>query len=579
MERREAPMGRLTDRAAFETYAANAQRRWEALWEDRSWVISVGISGCSIAKGAEQTFQHLALLLADGHIPTVLRRVGCMGLCFAEPLVEVKRPGEPPVLYGWVTTDRVPEFVDTLRRGELPTEGVLGVRAFEEWQGIAPLQQHPFLRHQRRLLLEHAGVIDPESIDDYIATGGYRALLKALFEMTPEEVVDEVKRSNLRGRGGAGFPTGIKWESGRRTPAWPKYVVVNSHEGEPNVFKDRRLLEANPHLVLEGLIIGCYALETPFGYNYIGGEHALALRRFQLAVEQAYALGLLGDDILGSGFSCHVRVRTGGGAYICGEGSALMYAIMGQRGQPRTKPPRSVEEGLWKRPTVLNNTETFASVPLIVRNGGSWYATLGTKDSTGTKLVTMQGPVRFLGVAEIELGMSMHRLVFDVFGGVREGYRFKGVQTGGVSAGPLREDELDIPVDFDALTPAGAMLGSGGFVVFDESVCAVDFARYLVAFSRYESCGKCTPCRLGTPALVEILDRIRYGFGRPDDLEVIQYASKQIIELSLCGLGQVAPMPLLGMLERFRDEFIEHITEQRCRAGVCPMTASVSAIP
>uniref|UniRef100_A0A7C1XQ70 NADH-quinone oxidoreductase subunit F n=1 Tax=Thermomicrobium roseum TaxID=500 RepID=A0A7C1XQ70_THERO len=567
-------MGRLCDRAAFEQYAAQAEQRWETLWSGDRWVISVGISECSIAKGALETYRHLELLLSDGHIPAVLRRVGCAGWCFAEPFVEIKVPGQPPIVYGWVTTDRVPDLLDALRRGELRPEWALGVRAGESWQGIPALRDHPFLRSQRRLLLEQAGIIDPESIDDYIATGGYRAFLKALFEMTPEEVVNEVKTSNLRGRGGAGFPTGIKWESGRRTPAWPKYVVVNSHEGEPNVFKDRRLLETNPHLVLEGLLIGCYALETPHGYNYIGGEHALALRRFQKAVEQAYELGLLGDNILGSGFSCHVRVRTGGGAYICGEGSALMYAIMGQRGQPRTKPPRSVEEGLWKRPTVLNNTETFASIPAIIRNGGSWYAALGTKESTGTKLVTMQGPVRYLGVAEIELGMPMRQLIFEVFGGLRDGYRFKGVQTGGVSAGPLREEELDVPVDFDALTPLGAMLGSGGFVVFDDTVCAVDFARYLVAFSRYESCGKCTPCRLGTPALVEILDRIRHGFGRPEDLDVIQYASKHIIDLSLCGLGQVAPMPLLGMLERFREEFIEHITERRCRAGVCPMTAA-----
>lgn len=332
-------MKRLSDRAAFEQYAAEARARWERLWSEDQWVISVGISGCSIAKGALETYRNLSLHLSEGHIPAVLRQVGCGGWCFAEPFVEVKLPGHPPIVYGWMTTDRVPELLDALRRGDLRPDWALGVRAAGPWHGIPPLTEHPFLRRQRRLLLEHAGIIDPESIEDYIAIGGYRAFLKALFEMTPEEVIAEVKASNLRGRGGAGFPTGIKWESGRRTPARPKYVVVNSHEGEPNVFKDRRLLESNPHLVLEGLLIGCYALETPYGYNYIGGEHALALQRFQRAVEQAYELGLLGDDILGSGFSCHVRIRTGGGAYICGEGSALMYAIMGQRGQPRTKPP------------------------------------------------------------------------------------------------------------------------------------------------------------------------------------------------------------------------------------------------
>ncbi len=572
-------MARLADRQDFDRYAAAVHERWERLWAGDRWVISVGISGCSIGKGALETYRHLELMLAQEGVPATLRQVGCAGWCFAEPFVEVRAPGAPPVVYRNVTTDRVPELVHALKRGEVKAEWALGVRAEESFGGIHPLSQHPFLARQRRLLFADAGVIDPESIDDYIARGGYRAFLKALFEMTPEEVVAELKASNLRGRGGAGFPAGIKWESGRRTQAWPKYVVVNSHEGEPNVFKDRRLLETNPHLVLEGLLIGCYALETPHGYNYIGGEHALAVQRFQEAVRQAYELGLLGDNILGTRFRCHVRVRTGGGAYICGEGSALMYAIMGQRGQPRTKPPRSVEEGLWKRPTVLNNTETFASVPVILRHGGAWYASLGTEQSTGTKLVTIQGPVKRVGVAEIEMGMTLRELIFEVFGGMREGYQFKGVQTGGVSAGPLREDQLDVPIDFDSMTPLGGMLGSGGFVVFDESVCAVDFARYLTAFNRYESCSKCNPCRLGNPALVEILDRIRNGYGRLQDLDLIREASKYIIELSLCGLGQVAPMPLLGMMKAFPEEFDAHIREKRCPANVCPISEAALLAP
>ncbi|MBX6753418.1 complex I 51 kDa subunit family protein [Thermorudis peleae] len=564
-------MERLSSRQAFDEYVAREQARWESLWNGDQWVVSVGISECSIAKGAEETYRHLSLILAQEGIPHVLRRVGCAGWCFAEPYVEVRVPGAPPIVYAQITTERVPELVHALRQGNLKPEWALGVRGEQGFDGIPPLHAHPFLAKQRRLLFADAGVIDPESISDYIARGGYQALRKALFEMTPEEVVAEVKAANLRGRGGAGFPAGIKWESGRRTQAWPKYVVVNSHEGEFNVYKDRRLLESNPHLVLEGLIIGCYALETPYGYNYIGGEHALALKRFQHAVEEAYALGLLGDNILGTGFSCHVRVRTGGGAYICGEGSALMYAIMGYRGQPRTKPPRSVEEGLWKRPTVLNNTETFANVPGIIRNGGKWYASIGPENSPGTKLVTMQGPLVRLGVAEIEMGLSLRELIFDVYGGMREGYRFKGIQMGGVSSGPLREDELDVGVDFDSLDKAGVMLGSGGFVVFDDRICAVDFARFLVAFSRYESCAKCNPCRLGNPALLEILDRIRYGEGRPEDIDLIKETSKHIIELSLCGLGQVAPMPALGMLRAFPEEFEAHIREKRCPAGVCPI--------
>jgi len=568
---------RLTDRAEFERYAYDAERRWSARSSGDRWTVSVGISECSLAKGADQTLAHLRMAFEQAGMAADVRQVGCAGWCFAEPFVEVQAPGSPPIVYQNITTDRVPALVEALRRGDVKRDWTLGVRSDHEFAGVVPLSEHPFLAKQHRLLTTNWGVIDPESIEDYIARGGYRAWIKALFEMTPDQVVNEVKTANVRGRGGAGFPAGIKWESGRRTQSWPKYVIANSHEGEPNVFKDRRLLESNPHLVLEGIMLGCYALETEHGYNYIGGEHVMALRRFRTAVRQAYEFGLLGENVLGTGKTYHVRARPGAGAYICGEGSALMYSVMGQRGQPRTKPPRSVEEGVWRRPTVLNNTETFANVPSIVLNGGAWYAALGTEKSAGTKLVTIQGPVQRVGVAEIELGLPMRELLFDVFGGMREGYRFKGVQTGGVSAGPLKEDQLDVAVDFDSMTPLGGMLGSGGFVVFDETVCALDFARYLTEFNRYESCGKCTPCRLGNPALVEIIERIRNGSGRDSDLPLMESASHHVIELSLCGLGQVAPMPLLGMMKAFPEEFEAHIREDRCPAGVCP--TSPTAVP
>ncbi len=355
------------------------------------------------------------------------------------------------------------------------------------------IHAHPFFRIQHRVLTKNWGMIDPYSIDEYIATDGYAAWIRAIFDLTPEEVVDEVKASGVRGRGGAGFPAGIKWESGRRAQARPKFMACNSHEGEPNVYKDRRLIESDPHRILEGIMLGCYGVGAERGYNYIGGEHLLAVERFRRAVADAYRLGLLGDNILGSGVNCHIRLSTGGGAYICGEGSALMYSVMGERGQPRTKPPRSVEEGLWRRPTVLNNTETLAPVPDIVRRGGEWYASLGTERSTGTKLVSMQGPLKRLGVVEVEMGVSLRDLVFETFGGMAEGKTLKGVQTGGVSAGALLPDQLDVPVDFDSLQQFDCMLGSGGFVVFDESVDAVEFGRYLMDFNRWESCGKCTP--------------------------------------------------------------------------------------
>jgi NADH:ubiquinone oxidoreductase subunit F (NADH-binding) len=563
---------KLTDRASFESFAARTKRDWDTLHDGSRWVINVGISECSISKGALDTYNHLRLKLEDSGLRYTLRRVGCGGWCWAEPFVVVSGPDHGPILYGNVGSERVPDLVSAMQRGIPFYDHVIGTFTDRPINDIPPVTEHPWFTRQTRVLSADWAVIDPESIDDYIARGGYSSFLKALFELTPEEIIEEVKTANVRGRGGAGFPAGIKWESARVSRGGnPKFVAVNSHEGEPNVYKDRRMIESNPHQILEGIMIACIAIGSERGYNYVGGEHVLALSRFRKAVEQAYEYGLLGNDILGSGKKIEVRTRAGGGAYICGEGSALMYSIMGERGQPRTKPPRSVDEGLWRRPTMLNNTESIANASSIIRNGGAWYAAMGTEKSKGTKLITFQGPLKRLGVVEVEMGISLRDLIFDVYGGMQEGRTFKGVQTGGVSAGPLVESQLDVPVDFDSMTPLDGMLGSGGFVVFDDSVCAVDFARYLQAFNRYESCSKCTPCRLGNPALVEILDRIRLGHGRPEDVALIERTSKHVIELSLCGLGQVAPMPTLGMLKQFHDEFMAHIEQKVCPTGNCPI--------
>jgi NADH:ubiquinone oxidoreductase subunit F (NADH-binding) len=419
--------------------------------------------------------------------------------------------------------------------------------------------------------MEDFGVIEPESIEDAIARGAYNSLVKVLFEMTAEEAIAEVTAANLRGRGGAGFPAGIKWESGRKARNTPKFVVVNSHEGEPNVYKDRRIHEGDPHKILEGMLISSVVCGAERAYNYIGGEYPLAIARFRKAVADAERLGLIGENILGSGKSVEVRVRTGGGAYICGEGSALMYSVMGVRGQPRTKPPRSVEEGLWKRPTILNNTETLANVPAIINRGGEWFSQIGTSTSAGTKMMTVQGPLKHVGLVETRMGITLRTLIDEVWGGMRDGHEFRGVQTGGVSAGPLTEELLGYAVDFDSMTEIGGMLGSGGFVVFDQHVCPVDFSRYLTAFNRVESCSKCVPCHRGNPALVEIIDRIRLGGGAVEDLSLMERTSKHIIELSLCGLGQVAPMPLLGMMKMYPQDFLDHIERHVCAAGACPI--------
>lgn len=561
---------RLESRAAFEAFQRAAQETWQRTWSDDQLVVSVGVDSSSVAKGAARVLAACRETFRGTN--AIVREVSGLGCMWLEPHVEIKRPGEPPILYGWIE----PADLSRVLGGELNDRAV-GVRGETAFNGIPPLSEHPFFKHQLRIVMEDIGVIQPESIEDAIACGAYSSLVKVLFDLTPEEAIAEVTASGLRGRGGAGFPAGIKWESGRKARNRPKFVVVNSHEGEPNVYKDRRIHEGDPHKILEGMLISSAACGAERAYNYIGGEYPLAIRRFRKAVADAERLGLIGKNILGSGIDVEVRVGTGGGAYICGEGSALMYSVMGVRGQPRTKPPRSVEEGLWKRPTILNNTESLANVPAIIRNGGEWYKKIGTENSAGTKMMTIQGPLKQVGLVEVPMGITLRTLIEEVWGGMRDGHEFRGIQTGGVSAGPLTNEHLDLPVDFDSMTDVGGMLGSGGFVVFDQHVCPVDFARYLMAFNRVESCSKCVPCRLGNPALVEIIDRIRLGGGSPTDLPLMERTSKHVIELSLCGLGQVAPMPLLGMMKMYPQDFVDHIESHVCAAGVCPVGAEVLA--
>lgn len=561
---------RLTSKDDFLAFQKSAIDRWTNLWDGTDTVISVGVGSSSIAKGALEVLDRVRETAGS---TAIVREVSGNGAFWMEPWIEVKRPGQFPVVYGPVTLGDVAGVIDGSR-----DDLAVGVRGDQPVGDIRPLAEHPYFKDQLQILTRNAGVIEPDSIEDAIARGAYQGYFKVLFEMSQEEAIAEVTTAEVRGRGGGGFPAGIKWESGRKARNEPKFVVCNSHEGEPNVYKDRHLHEADPHRILEGILIACIAVGAERGYNYIGGEYPLGIRRFRKAVADAERLGLIGKDVLGTGKNVAFRVRTGGGAYICGEASALMYSIMGVRGQPRTKPPRSVEEGIWKRPTVANNTETLANVPDIIVNGGAWYAGLGTEKSKGTKLMTMQGPARLHGVVEVEMGVTMNHLLSEIYGGMREGYEVKGVQTGGVSAGPITPDEFDIPIDFDSLNDVQGMLGSGGWVLFDQSVCAVDLARYMTAFSRYESCSKCVPCRLGNPALVEILDRIRFGRGSLEDLGLIKRTSKHIIELSLCGLGQVAPVPLVALLDKFEEEFREHVVDGVCRTGTCPISAKQPAL-
>lgn len=555
---------KLNSKDEYIAFRQQAIDAWDAMWSGDATVVSVGVGSSSVTKGALEILDKVHEIGGD----TIVREVSGNGAFWMEPWIEVKRPGAQPVVYGPLKIDDVADVIAG-NRDDL----AVGVRGESAEGSIKPLADIDFFKHQVPLLTRNAGLIEPDSIEDAIARGAYDGYFKVLFEISQEEAIAEVTAAQVRGRGGGGFPAGIKWESGRKATNSPKFIVCNSHEGEPNVYKDRHLHECDPHRILEGILIACIACGAERGYNYIGGEYPLGLRRFRKAVADAERIGLIGKNVLGTGKNVAVRVRTGGGAYICGEASALMYSIMGVRGQPRTKPPRSVEEGLWKRPTVANNTETLANVPDIIVRGGDWYASLGTENSKGTKLMTMQGPSKLHGVVEVEMGVTMEHLFYDIYGGMRDGFTFKGIQTGGASAGPITEDAFDIPIDFDSLNDIQGMLGSGGWVLFDDNVCAVDMARYLTAFSRYESCSKCVPCRLGNPALVEILDRIRFGRGSLEDMALIKRTSKHVIELSLCGLGQVAPVPLMAFMEVYEDEFREHIVDGHCRTGICPIAA------
>jgi NADH:ubiquinone oxidoreductase subunit F (NADH-binding) len=484
--------------------------------------------------------------------------------------VDIQKPGAPRVTYGHIDADKAPGLLESALLGD-DARADLAYAAWsdEPYQGIQTLASTDWWRSQKRILLAKCGTIDPESLQEAVATGAYDALLKAMFEMTPDEIIAEVKNSVLRGRGGAGFPTGIKWESARGERNTPKYIIVNSHEGEPNVFKDRRLMEGDPHGFIEGLLIAGYAVGARVGYIYIGSEYPLAIERSRLAVRQLYEVGLLGEDILGTGFDFDVKVVPGAGAYISGEASAAIYGIQGQKGMPRTKPPRSAEAGLWGKPTVVNNTETMANVPHIIMHGSDWYKTLGTEKSPGTSVFSLAGDIVNVGLHECEMGITMQDLLFVSGGGMRGGRKFRSVLAGGISGGALPESALNLPNEFGTLEAEGSTMGSGGYIIYDEGTCMVDLAWYCTRFNRNESCGKCVPCREGTVSQLWMLERIRTGVATERELDKLVQSSNDIIAYSLCGLGQAAPIPILSVLKHYRDEFLEHIREKRCRAGVC----------
>jgi NADH-quinone oxidoreductase subunit F len=494
-----------------------------------------------------------------------LRVTGCHGLCEKGPIVVIQ-PGD--IFYQQVKSEDVPEILsETIVRGNiidrlLHTDPATGRKVIHR-------NEIPFYRKQQRNILGNNVEINFSSIEDYITIGGYAALAKALLEMTPEQIIGEVKASGLRGRGGAGFPTGVKWESCRHAPGDLKYVIVNADEGDPGAYANEGLLSGNPHSVLEGLIIGAYAIGAKQGYVYVRNEYPLALNNMAAALHQAEKLGLLGDNILGSGFSFDVRINRGGGAFVCGESTALMASLEGKVGEPRAKYIHTVDKGLWNKPSDLNNVETWANVPLVINKGADWYRTLGTEGSKGTKIFSLVGKINNTGLVEVPMGITLREIIYDIGGGIRDGKKFKAIQTGGPSGGCLPENLLDLPVDFDELSKAGSMMGSGGMIVMDETTCMVDIAKYFLTFLEEESCGKCLPCREGIKRMRQVFDEITEGRGKEEDIQFLEQLSATLIDSSLCGLGQTAPNPVLTTIRYFRDEYEAHIKEKRCPAGVC----------
>lgn len=523
-------------------------------------------SGCT-ASGAPDVLTSLAKHLQRFGLQDAvdLKSTGCHGFCEKGPVMIVWPEG---TFYNRVTARDASAIVNSLSDGHHPVERLLyqdpvsGERVLRE-------EDVPFYRRQQRILFGNNGKIDPKSIEDYLRVGGYAALARALTKMTPEQLVDWVTRSGLRGRGGAGFPTGKKWQVMRQQPATPKYIICNADEGDPGAFMDRSLLEGNPHSVIEGMIIGALALGAGEGYVYVRAEYPLAVEHLRVALAQAEEHGLLGENILGSGLSFRIHLVEGAGAFVCGEETALIASIEGRVGEPNPRPPYPAQKGLWGKPTVINNVKTWASVPVIVNRGPDWYAAIGTERSKGTMVFSLVGKINNTGLVEVPMGVTLREMIYEIGGGVPNGKQLKAVQIGGPSGGCIPTSLIGLPIDYEALTEAGSMMGSGGMVVMDEDTCMVDVARYFMEFLEDESCGKCFPCRKGTQQMREILTRISQGLGSEADLALLEDLGWMVRETSLCGLGQTAPNPVLTTLRYFRDEYLAHVREKRCPAKVC----------
>ncbi len=545
----------------------SAKSKWEKLNDSREPIVYIGAASCGRAAGALELKKGIKTFLDENKKSARIIEVGCIGPCYLEPLVDVKMPGQPRVSYNNVNAKMLgmilkSHFIDGVPHKKL----ALGHFGTGDYEGIPKFFDLPMLKPQVRIVLRNCGFIDPEEIDQYLAVDGYQGFMKAL-KSTPEDVIAIVRQAGLRGRGGAGFPTFRKWTVCRESPGEQKYLICNADEGDPGAFMNRSLIESDPHAVLEGMLIAGYAIGASKGIVYIRAEYPLAIDRLKRAIGQMREYGLLGKNILGSDFSFEIKIKEGAGAFVCGEETALIGSIEGKRGMPKSRPPFPAISGLFQSPTIINNVETLGTLPNILRNGPEWYNRFGKEGNRGTKTFSLVGKIRRPGLIEVQLGTTLREIIFDIGGGVQK--PFKAIQTGGPSGGCLSEEFLDLTVDYESLASAGSIMGSGGLIVMDEDTCIVDLAKYFLDFTQKESCGKCVPCRVGTKHILEILQKITSGEGTPDDLLALRTLGDTIKKGALCGLGQTAPNPVLTTLRYFRNEYLEHIKDHRCRATVC----------
>lgn len=530
--------------------------------------IVVGFGSCGIAAGAGKVYTALEQLIKDNNLDIALEQTGCIGMCYLEPIIDVVDDNDNKITYVKVNEEMAAEIAEKSLAGQQVLDWTISG------------QDKEALSRQTRIALRNCGNIDPEEIDQYMEIGGYKSAERCIKELTPEQVIEEIKVSGLRGRGGAGFPTWFKWDAARKSPGNEKYIVCNADEGDPGAFMDRSILEGDPHSIIEGMIIGAYAMGAKEGIIYVRAEYPLAITRLKIAIEQARERGFLGNDIFkGSNFNFDMRIKAGAGAFVCGEETALIASLEGERGMPRLKPPFPAQRGYWQKPTNINNVETYANVPWIFSKGAKAYGEIGTENSKGTKVFALTGKIKKGGLVEVPMGIKLRDIIYEIGGGIIEDKQFKAVQMGGPSGGCIPAQLIDTPVDYDSINRTGAIMGSGGMVVMDETTCMVDMARFFLDFTRKESCGKCIHCRLGTKRMLEILTRICEGDGKDGDIELLEELAIKIKEGSLCGLGQTAPNPVLSTIRYFRDEYESHIYDKKCPAKQCTNLLTYAILP